>query len=124
MSATVYSPSGSTVVANATTTASNVYIPSLFPVNAWYVVNSGTTPVMVRFQANLQSPVAAVYPTVGTSQLGSIINGGDAGVIILPGQLAGTQTTNGGFVSNVQVSVITSTSSANVFITPVQVPTK
>jgi len=115
---TAFSPAGSTVAAPFTATAATFYVTSLTPVNTWYLVNSSSNPVQVRFGANLASPVTAVFPVSGTPSLGPIVNGNDAQLVQLPTVLRPDASTFGGFVSNVQISVI-GLSTGNLYVTPV-----
>jgi hypothetical protein len=116
-------PAGSAFAANASASASTVYVTSLQPVNSWYVVNTGSNPVLVRFGANLSSPVTAVFPVVGTPALGTVIAANASQVFTMPSNLQ-TSTNNSsglplGFTSNVQLSLIAGTGTNTVYITPV-----
>lgn len=115
-----YSPCGSTFMANATTTAANVWVTSLQPVNTYRLTNTGTTPVHFRLNANTSTTVTAVYPTAGSAQLGFTVAGGETTFVVLPSALniqASPQPS--GFNSNCQFSYITGTGTSSVAIVPV-----
>lgn len=121
MSGTFVCPGGSSTFASVTTVATSIYVTSVQPVNKWYIVNTGTTPVYARFNANLATTVTAGFPTAGTNTLGTTINGSDSLIVQLPSNLNGTITgsPSAPFTSNIQISLIGTTGTANVYVTPV-----
>lgn len=114
--ATSYSPNGSTVALSSTATSSFASVGSITPTNAWYCVNTGANPVAIRFYVSA-STGTAIFPTVGSPQLGPVLAAGDAQVFELPGALANGNAL-GGFTSTVLVATIATTGTNPVYITP------
>jgi len=113
-------PAGFTVAGNATTTSSSVYVPSLVPTNKWYVTNTSANPVQIRVSTDVGNVVTATFPVVGTPSLGPVLGSQDDMILELPTNLVAGTGTNG-FVSNVQMSIISNINTGSlIFITPVQ----
>lgn len=113
-------PTGSTVAGNATTTSSSVYVPSLIPTNKWYVTNTSNNPVQIRVSTDVGNVVTAVFPTVGSPSLGPVLGSQDDLIIQIPESLV-SSTDPAGFVSNVQMSIISTVGTGSlVYFTPIQ----
>jgi hypothetical protein len=110
-----FAPAGPTVALVATTVSSYAAVTSLVPVQRYYITNTGTTPVQVRFHVNTSSGVA-VLATPGSPTYGPVLGAGDDFTCALPQEEQG-QLPNG-FTTSAVISVISPSGSNNVYITP------
>ena len=113
-----FSPAGNTVALSATSVSSYAAVASLFPVQRYYIVNTGTAPVQCRFYVNTSTGTASLA-AVGTPSLGPVIGAASSQVVELPAALQPQVAGLGGFTSTVVVAAIATTGSNPVYITPV-----
>jgi hypothetical protein len=116
MTAAYFSPAGNTVAVTATTVSTSVQVPSLFPTQYYYVVNTGAQPVQCRFYVNTSTGTATM-PVPGTPSLGPVVGSSWSQTFQLPAAL--TAQLDNGFTTTAVVAVIAPSGTNNVYITPV-----
>ena len=110
-----YSPAGNTYAITATTVSASVSVASLFPVQRYRIVNTGSQPVQCRFYVNTSTGTAS-FPVPGTPSLGPVINPVWDATFSIPANLQ-SQLDNG-FTTTVVVAVVAASGSNTVYITP------
>jgi hypothetical protein len=110
-----FAPAGFTVALSATTASSYAAVTSLFPVQRYYVVNTGSQPVQCRFYVNTSTGTASLA-TVGTPTFGPVVPPASDMTFSLPADLQ-SQLDNG-FTTTAVVAVIAPSGTNAVYITP------
>ena len=104
----------------ASTTSTSYTITSDVPVNAWEFLNDGAQPIQVKFFVNNTGTV--VFPTAGSPDYDiTLQHAVDNETVYLPQRLVSACSGFGGFTTTVNVSVIASTGTQGLNVTPVQV---
>jgi len=102
-----FQPMGNTVVLSASTTASNVSVTSVSPVNQFMIVNTGNVAVFLNF--GTASNVSVTAPTVGTPTTSFPVGANSTKVV---SNIQSYVTTNN------YLAGITASGNATVYVTP------
>ena len=116
-------PAGKTFRLSAPSTTSSSYtVTSDVPVNAWEFLNDGSQPIQVKFFVGSTGTV--VFPTTSISDYDFTLQHGAQPnqTVYLPQRLVSACSGFGGFTNTVNISVIASTGTHALNVTPVQVP--
>jgi hypothetical protein len=111
---TPFQSAGATFAANATTVSGVITATWSQPAAYFNITNTGSVPVYYRISTNTVSSVA--IPSAGSSAPGQMINAGDSQTVMIPSVDANGSSL---FVTQANIGVITASSSALVYIQPV-----